>query len=72
MSYGSPLHALFDYSKLTSPPRSATYTTLIRMTYGINVVSDDDVLVALIGETLNRLVAEGPPGASPIDFFPLR
>ena len=45
---------------------------MIRMTYGLNVDAEDDVLVSLIGETLTRIVEEGTPGASMIDLFPLR
>ena len=51
---------------------SQTYTTLIRVTYGLNVVSDDDELVSMFGETLRRLVELGTPGASPLDLFPCR
>ena len=53
-------------------PHSQAYTTLVRVTYGISVYSDDDVLVSLFGETQNRIVDEGTPGASMIDLFPLR
>ena len=62
----------FRCSNRHSSFHSQTYTTLMRMTYGISVVSDDDVLVAMIGETLNRVVSEGPPGTCMIDLFPFR
>ena len=51
---------------------SQAYTTLIRVTYGLNVLSDDDVLISLFGETLDRVVGEGAPGACPVDLFPIR
>ena len=33
---------------------------------------DDDDLVSLFGETLNRVVEEGAPGVCMIDLFPFR
>ena len=49
-----------------------TYTTLVRVTYGLNVESDEDVLISLIGETLTRIVDEGIPGSCIVDVLPLR
>ena len=51
---------------------SAAYSTVFRVTYGINVDSDEDGLVSLFGETTNRIVQEGSPGFTLIDLFPLR
>ena len=51
---------------------SQAYTTLVRVTYGLNVVSDDDAIVALFGESLDCIVKEGAPGASILDLFPIR
>ena len=51
---------------------SQAYTTLIRLTYGLNVVSDDDELISIFAETVFRLIKEGTPGVSIIDLFPIR
>ena len=48
------------------------YTLLFRVTYGIIVNSDDDVLLSSFQEVLDCIVDEGPPGASIIDLFPIR
>ena len=45
---------------------------MIRVTYGLNVMKDDEELVSLFGETLERIMETGSPGASTIDFFPFR
>lgn len=48
------------------------YTTLIRLTYGLNVVSDNDDLISIFAETIFQLIKEGTPGISIIDLFPIR
>ena len=48
------------------------YTLLFRVTYGIIVNSDNDVLLSSFQEVLECIVDEGPPGASIIDLFPIR
>ena len=52
--------------------RRLVYSTLFRLTYGIDVDRDDDVIISLFSEALERLVSEGAPGACPVDLFPLR
>ena len=45
---------------------------MLRVTYGLNVASDDDSLISLSGETMERLMHEGPPGACTVDLLPIR
>ena len=42
------------------------------MTYGLDVVSDQDVLIELFGEALDYIMRVGAPGLCEVDFFPLR
>ena len=50
---------------------SQAYAALIRVTYGLNVRDDDD-LISVLAETLHRLVENGAPGISIVDNFPIR
>ena len=42
------------------------------MTYGLDVGSEDDALISIFGEALDRIVEEGAPGLCTIDLFPIR
>lgn len=47
------------------------YSTIIRVTYGLND-SGEDSLSLVFEEALRRLMEEGAPGTSIIDHFPIR
>ena len=66
----SDRHRVFHLTLI--PLGSQAYTTVIRTTFGLNIVSDDDEIIPLFDETLKRMVAEGAPGACPVDLFPAR
>lgn len=51
---------------------SQAYTTVIRVTFGLNGMSDDDAILSLFEETIQRMTVEGVPGACLVDFFPIR
>ena len=51
---------------------SQVRSSIVRLTYGFEASEDDDAVVSLFGETVDRLFGEGPPGVNTIDFFPFR
>lgn len=64
-----PARMQHSYSYFIGMGRQA-YTTIVRVTYGLNVASDDDELISIFAETLHRIVLEGVPGVAPLDLFP--
>ena len=46
--------------------------TILKATYGHDVVSDEDRYTSLAVEAASRAVASGVPGAPLVDLFPFR
>lgn len=46
--------------------------TILKATYGHDVVSDEDRYTTLAVEAASRAVASGVPGAPLVDLFPFR
>lgn len=60
-------------SNLLSVVASSAFTTIFRVTYGLNLnLGENDGYISLFQTAAARVVAEGVPGACPIDLFPLR
>lgn len=53
---------------------SQAYTTIIRVTYGLNVLTDadGDDFISIFAEAIRRVIAEGLSSAELIDLFPVR
>lgn len=51
---------------------SKAFTTIMRVTYGLDNATDNHDLFSMFSVALKRVVDEGAPGATMIDHFPFR
>ncbi|KAH8114944.1 cytochrome P450 [Phellopilus nigrolimitatus] len=69
--------SIFLKNMLTSPERLVHHVhrmstgSLLMVTYGHEVVSDDDYVTKIAVDALSRTSESGTAGATPVDFFPI-